>query len=77
MNETDKNKLSKQVEDEYKEAVLLADRADVTEEIVRLEGHLEQAGDLLGTKVDAPVGKRLEFLVQEILRETNTIGSFG
>jgi len=57
------------------EAVLLADRADVTEEIVRLEGHLEQARDLLGPKVDAPVGKRLEFLVQEILRETNTIGS--
>lgn len=57
------------------EAVLLADRADVTEEIVRLEGHLEQARALLAGKSDAAVGKRIEFLVQEILRETNTIGS--
>jgi uncharacterized protein (TIGR00255 family) len=57
------------------EAVILADRADVTEEIVRLEGHLEQAASLLRSEDGEPVGKRLEFLVQEILRETNTIGS--
>jgi uncharacterized protein (TIGR00255 family) len=57
------------------EAVLLADRADVTEEIVRLEGHLVQARELLAGESDAAIGKRLEFLVQEILRETNTIGS--
>ena len=52
---------------------MLADRADVSEEIVRLSSHL----DALGGLVDArdPVGKRIEFLVQEINRELNTIGS--
>ena len=57
------------------EAVFLADRSDVTEEIVRLEGHLEQARSLLAEPDDQPVGKRLEFLLQEINRETNTINS--
>jgi len=57
------------------EAVLLADRSDVTEEIVRLDGHLEQAMTLLGEPDGETVGKRLEFLVQEILRETNTVSS--
>ena len=57
------------------EAVFLADRSDVTEEIVRLEGHLEQAHSLLAEPDDQPVGKRLEFLLQEINRETNTINS--
>jgi uncharacterized protein (TIGR00255 family) len=55
------------------EIALLAERADVTEELVRLASHLDQAGAL----VDAPgaVGRRLEFLVQEIGRELNTIGA--
>jgi uncharacterized protein (TIGR00255 family) len=55
------------------EIALLADRADVTEELVRLASHLDQARALL----DAPgaVGRRLDFLVQEIGRELNTIGS--
>ena len=57
------------------EAVLLAERADITEEIVRLEGHLEQACRLLQPEDPEPVGKRLEFLLQEIHRETNTIAS--
>jgi uncharacterized protein (TIGR00255 family) len=57
------------------EAVLLAERADVTEEIVRLEGHLEQAHRLVSKPDGEPVGKRLEFLLQEIHRETNTINS--
>lgn len=57
------------------EAVLLADRSDVTEEIVRLEGHLEQALALLGETDGETVGKRLEFLLQEILREANTVSS--
>jgi len=55
------------------EAAILADKADVDEEICRLRSHLDQAGDLLGK--DEPVGRRLEFLVQEFLRETNTIAS--
>jgi uncharacterized protein (TIGR00255 family) len=55
------------------EAAIIADRADVREEIVRLASHL----DALSTLVrDAqPVGKRVEFLLQEIGRELNTIGS--
>jgi len=57
------------------EAAFLADRADITEEIVRLEGHLEHAQGLLSDADGEPVGKRLEFLLQEILRETNTIAS--
>ncbi len=57
------------------EAAFLADRADVTEELVRLLGHLEQAVRILRSPGGEPVGKRLEFLLQEIHRETNTIGS--
>jgi len=57
------------------EAVLLADRSDVTEELVRLEGHLEQASALLERPDGEPVGKRLDFLLQEINRETNTVNS--
>jgi uncharacterized protein (TIGR00255 family) len=55
------------------EVALLADRMDVTEELVRLRSHLAQAEVLLGE--DAPVGRRLDFLVQELGREVNTIGS--
>ncbi|HEY5951191.1 MAG TPA: YicC/YloC family endoribonuclease [Kofleriaceae bacterium] len=55
------------------EVALLADRADVTEELVRLASHLEQARSLvIGS---AAAGRRLDFLVQEIGRELNTIGS--
>ncbi len=55
------------------EVAIQADRADVTEELVRLESHLLSLGDLLRESV--AVGKRIEFLVQEIHREINTIGS--
>jgi uncharacterized protein (TIGR00255 family) len=57
------------------EAAVLADRADVTEEMVRLEGHLDQAESLLAGTDDKPLGKRLDFLAQEIQRETNTLGN--
>jgi len=57
------------------EAVILADRCDVTEELVRLEGHVEQARSLLDRPDGEPVGKRLDFLLQEIQRETNTVNS--
>ena len=57
------------------EAAFLADRADITEEMVRLDGHLAQARTLLEDAGGDPVGKRLDFLVQEIHRETNTITS--
>ena len=57
------------------EAAFLADRSDITEEIVRLLGHLVHAQALLSESDGEPVGKRLEFLLQEIHRETNTIAS--
>jgi uncharacterized protein (TIGR00255 family) len=55
------------------EAALAVDRADVAEELQRLQGHLAQFSQLLGST--GPVGKKLEFLSQEILRELNTLGS--
>ena len=57
------------------EATILADRSDVTEEIVRLRSHIAQAIGLLDAPDGDPVGKRLDFLLQEINRETNTINS--
>lgn len=57
------------------EAAFLADRSDVTEEIVRLAAHLAQARAILSDAEGEPVGKRLDFLLQEIHRETNTINS--
>lgn len=58
------------------EAALAADRSDVAEELQRLEGHLAQFGDLL-VNAREPVGKKLDFLAQEVLRELNTLGSKG
>ena len=55
------------------EIVLLSDRFDVQEEIVRLETHLERANQVL--EKDSPIGKELDFLSQEMLREVNTLGS--
>lgn len=55
------------------EVALFADRMDVAEEIARLSSHLDQFGELC--QGEGPVGRKLEFLLQEIGRETNTIGS--
>lgn len=55
------------------EIALLSDRFDVQEEIVRLETHLERANQVL--EKDTPIGKELDFLSQEMLREVNTLGS--
>lgn len=55
------------------EIVLLSDRFDVQEEIVRLETHLERASQVL--EKNSPIGKELDFLSQEMLREVNTLGS--
>jgi uncharacterized protein (TIGR00255 family) len=52
---------------------LFADRTDVAEELTRLASHLEQARALIAS--DVPAGRKLEFLVQEVNREINTIGS--
>lgn len=63
------------LEDErvLREIALFADRCDVTEEITRLRSHFEQFTGLL--KAEGEVGRKAEFLLQEIGREVNTIGS--
>jgi uncharacterized protein (TIGR00255 family) len=55
------------------EAALLADRSDVTEEMTRLKSHLDQFRNFFNTK--EPIGRKLEFITQEINREVNTTGS--
>jgi uncharacterized protein (TIGR00255 family) len=56
------------------EAAFFAEKANITEELVRLRSHLAQLNDILSEDREAN-GKKLDFLVQEINRETNTIGS--
>lgn len=58
-----------------REVAFMADRLDISEEIVRLRSHLELFRSSLAGNGTDPVGKRLNFLVQEMNRETNTIGS--
>ena len=55
------------------EAAIFADKVAIDEETVRLRSHLAQFNDLLES--DEPVGRKLDFLVQELNREANTIGS--
>ena len=55
------------------EAALMADRLDVSEELVRLETHLTRAGELVAAR--GAVGRKLDFVIQEIGRELNTIAS--
>jgi uncharacterized protein (TIGR00255 family) len=57
-----------------REVASIADRADIAEELSRLEAHLVALGDLLRGSSDA-VGRKLDFLVQELFREVNTVGS--
>src|SRR5690606_3446587 len=56
------------------EVALLADKSDVTEELARLDSHIRQFHGLVADS-DPPVGRRLDFLAQEIHRELNTIGA--
>jgi uncharacterized protein (TIGR00255 family) len=55
------------------EMVLLAQKSDVAEELDRLESHVAEVGSVL--QRDEPVGRRLDFLMQELNREANTLGS--
>ena len=55
------------------EIAILAERTDITEEIVRAESHLGQFLTLL--EADEPVGRKMDFLLQEINREVNTVSS--
>lgn len=56
-----------------REIALLADKCDISEELVRLESHLQQANSFFAT--DEPCGRAFDFLCQELFREINTIGS--
>ena len=64
-----------QLDDEriYKEVALFADRCDISEEITRISSHLSQMKTLIDSV--EPVGRKLDFLIQEIFREINTIGT--
>jgi uncharacterized protein (TIGR00255 family) len=55
------------------EVVTLTQKSDITEEIVRFHSHLKALADLI--RASEPVGKRIEFLLQEMQREINTIGA--
>jgi uncharacterized protein (TIGR00255 family) len=55
------------------ELVLFAQRIDVDEELSRLTAHISEVKRILNS--DAPAGKRLDFLMQELNREANTLGS--
>jgi len=56
-----------------REIAQLADRADIHEELARLKTHFTRIDEALAS--DHPVGRELDFICQELLRETNTIGS--
>lgn len=56
-----------------RELAMLAERSDVSEEVSRLDSHIEQLETVLGA--GGEVGRKLDFLVQELYREANTIGS--
>lgn len=58
-----------------REVAVFAERADISEEISRLGAHLTQFGELIDATGDEPVGRTLDFLAQELLREANTIAS--
>ena len=75
-----KNKISDLINDEklddsrlMQEVAYYVERSDITEEIVRSKSHIHQIKKYL--EMQEPVGKRLNFLLQEIVREVNTIGS--
>ena len=56
------------------EAVIYADKISIEEELTRLRSHITQIYDLLNN-IQEPIGKKLDFIIQEMDRETNTIGS--
>lgn len=61
--------------DVIRDVAAFSEKADIAEEIQRLGAHIEQFSELLGAPADKPVGRTLDFLAQEMLREANTIGS--
>lgn len=70
---TSENKLELDEDGLRREVAIYAERSDISEEITRLRTHIEHFGEQ--AERDGPVGRRLEFVAQEMLREVNTIGS--
>ena len=69
--------LDKNIVDENRiaqEAVIYADKISIEEELTRLKSHINQFNELIENK-NEPIGKKLDFIIQEMNRETNTIGS--
>ena len=62
-------------EDVLREVAIFAEKTDIAEEISRLEGHLVQYRELINECDNEPIGRTLDFLAQEMLRESNTIAS--
>ena len=67
-NEVDKQRLEQEV-------VIYADKCSIAEEVTRLKSHIEQFESLINEKEYITIGKKLDFIIQEMNRETNTIGS--
>ena len=57
------------------EAAIFADKANITEELVRLDSHVSQLRSFLRSDGSEAIGKKIDFLIQEMNREANTIGS--
>lgn len=70
---TQEQSLSLDLDSLIRELAIYADKTDISEEIVRLKSHLEQFNNSL--KKEGSIGRKLEFLTQEMLREANTMGS--
>ncbi len=66
--EIDKNRLAQEV-------VIYADKCSIEEELTRLKSHIEQFKEFINNQNQNAIGKKLDFLIQEMNRETNTIGS--
>lgn len=68
-------KMSQNIDEQriIQEAAILADRSSITEEIIRFKSHIAQLLDSL--EKSEPIGRRLDFIIQEMNREVNTIGS--
>jgi uncharacterized protein (TIGR00255 family) len=61
--------------DLIREVAVFAEKSDIAEEVARLSGHLDQFGNMLNEEQPKPIGRTLDFISQEMLREANTIAS--
>lgn len=71
----DEAKIKVDQTDLIREIAVYAEKTDIAEEISRLRGHLEQFGEMISHDQDDSIGRTLDFLAQEMLREANTMAS--